>query len=150
MLTSGRIIATISGTWTHVAGTEDETVGWHYQLDGHEFEQALGVGDGQGSLACCSPWGQKELDMTEQLNWTDFGEGVDISRIWATTHFLFLTIPGNCHGTSGCVIHLLIKDQGLLSHLGPILGLFCVLGLCHSFKSCALPLSLLLQEYWIG
>ena len=115
MLTSGRIIATISGTWTHVAGTEDETVGWHYQLDGHEFEQALGVGDGQGSLACCSPWGQKELDMTEQLNWTDFGEGVDISRIWATTHSLFLTIPGNCHGTSGCVISL--ADQGSRSTL---------------------------------
>ena len=45
--------------------------GWHYQLDGHEFEQALGAGDGQGSLACCSPWGHKESDMTEQLNWTE-------------------------------------------------------------------------------
>ena len=40
-------------------------VGWHHQLDGHEFEQALGVGDGPGGLACCSPWGHKELDMTE-------------------------------------------------------------------------------------
>ena len=48
--------------------TEDEMVGWHHQLDGHEFKQALGVGDGQGSLAWCSPWGQKELDTTEQLN----------------------------------------------------------------------------------
>ena len=47
--------------------TEDETVGWHYRLDGHEFEQDPGVGEGQGSLACCSPWGFKELDMTEQL-----------------------------------------------------------------------------------
>ena len=44
---------------------------WHYWLDGHEFEKALGVGDGQGSLACCSPRGHKELDMTEQLNWID-------------------------------------------------------------------------------
>ena len=44
-------------------------VGWHHQLDGHEFEQALGVGDEQGSLAYCSPWGLKEWDMTEQLNW---------------------------------------------------------------------------------
>ena len=43
---------------------EDEMVGWYHQLDGHEFEQALGVGDGQGSLACCSPWGHKESDMT--------------------------------------------------------------------------------------
>ena len=43
-------------------------VGWHHQLDGHVFEQALGVGDGQGSLACCSPRGHKVLDMTEQPN----------------------------------------------------------------------------------
>ena len=43
-------------------------VGWHHRLNGHEFEQALGVGDGQGSLACCSPWGCKELDTTEGLN----------------------------------------------------------------------------------
>ena len=49
--------------------TEDE-IGWHHRLDGHEFEQALGVGDGQGSLMCCSSWGHKESDMTEQLNWT--------------------------------------------------------------------------------
>ena len=48
-------------------------VGWHHQLNGHEFEQAPGVGDGQGGLACCSPWGRKELDMSEQLNWLIFG-----------------------------------------------------------------------------
>ena len=46
---------------------EDEVVGWHHRLDGYEFEQALGVGDGQESLVCCSPWGHKESDMTEQL-----------------------------------------------------------------------------------
>ena len=45
--------------------TEDKMVGWHHQLNGHEFEQAPGVGDGQASLVCCSPWGHKELDMTE-------------------------------------------------------------------------------------
>ena len=50
--------------------TEDEMVGWYHQLSGHEFEQAPGVGDGQGSLACCSPWGRTESNMTEQLNWT--------------------------------------------------------------------------------
>ena len=49
--------------------TEDEMVGWYHWLDGHEFEQALRVGDGQGSLACCSPWGHKESDMTKTLNW---------------------------------------------------------------------------------
>jgi len=48
--------------------TEYEMVGWHHQLNGHEFEQALGDGEGQGSLACCSPWGCKESDMTEWLN----------------------------------------------------------------------------------
>ena len=51
--------------------TEDDMVGWHHQLDGHEFEQALWVGDCQGSLACCSPWGRKESDTTGQLNWTE-------------------------------------------------------------------------------
>ena len=47
---------------------EDEMVGWHHRLDGQEFELAPGVGDRQGSLACCSPWGHKESDMTQQLN----------------------------------------------------------------------------------
>ena len=51
--------------------TEDEMVGWHHRLNGHEFEQALGVGEGQGGLACCSPCDCKESDMTEQLNWTE-------------------------------------------------------------------------------
>ena len=48
--------------------TEDEMVECHHQLDGREFEQALGVGDGQGNLVCCSPWGHKVSDTTEQLN----------------------------------------------------------------------------------
>ena len=48
--------------------TEDEMVGWHHQLNGHKFEQTLGNGEGQGSLACCSQWGYKELDMTKRLN----------------------------------------------------------------------------------
>ena len=49
--------------------TEDEIVGWHHLHDGHEFEKIQGVGDGQGRPACCHPWGHKESDMTEQLNW---------------------------------------------------------------------------------
>ena len=48
--------------------TGDKMVVWHHRVNGHEFEQALGVGDGQGSLAHCSPWGRKESDTTEQLN----------------------------------------------------------------------------------
>ena len=65
--------------------TEDEMAGWHHWLDGHEFEQALGVGSGQGSLACCSPWGHKELDMTERLNWTEFFE-----KVWSMPVHTFL------------------------------------------------------------
>ena len=49
--------------------TEDEMVGWYHWFNGHEIEPALGVGDGQESLVCCSPWGPKESDMTEWLNW---------------------------------------------------------------------------------
>ena len=64
--------------------TEDEMVGWHHWLDGHEFEQAPRVGDGQGSLACCSPWGLKESDTTEWLNWTELIELVMLSN-----HFIF-------------------------------------------------------------
>ena len=56
--------------------TEDEMVGWHHWLNGHEFEYALGVGDGQGGLAHCSPLGCKELDTTERLNWTELQDGL--------------------------------------------------------------------------
>ena len=52
--------------------TKDEMAGWHHWLDGHEFGWTLGVGDGQGGLACCDSWGRKELDMTERLNWTEW------------------------------------------------------------------------------
>ena len=51
--------------------TEGKMVGWRHRLDGHEFDWTLGVGDGQGGLVCCSSWGHKELDTTEQLNWTE-------------------------------------------------------------------------------
>ena len=51
--------------------TENKMVGWHHRLNGHGFGWTLGVGDGQGGLACCNPWGHKESDTTERLNWTD-------------------------------------------------------------------------------
>ena len=54
--------------------TEDEMAGWHHRLKGHEFESTPGVGDGQGGLACCSPWGHREPDMTKHLNWTEVTE----------------------------------------------------------------------------
>ena len=74
--------------WRQKNGTtEDEIVGWHHQLDGHELQQALVVGDGQRSLACCSVWDQKELDMTEQLNWT-----VSVYVICTEAHYLYMCI----------------------------------------------------------
>ena len=58
--------------WERKGTIEDKTVGWHHQVDGRrESEQAPRAGDGQGSLACCSPWGCKKSDMTERLNWTE-------------------------------------------------------------------------------
>ena len=62
----------------------DELVGWHHQLNGHESEQAPGVGDGHESLACCSPWGRKKSDTTEWLNWTEAkGKGGKAEAIWS-------------------------------------------------------------------
>ena len=60
--------------WEDKGTTDDEMVGWHHLLDGHKFEQALGVDNEQGSLACCSPWGHRESDMTERLNSTELTE----------------------------------------------------------------------------
>ena len=62
--------------------TEDEMVGWHHWLNGHEFEWTPGVRDGQGGLACCNSWGRKESDMTEWLNWT---ERIQDDLLWDLT-----------------------------------------------------------------
>ena len=67
--------------------TEEEMVGRHHRLNGHEFEQAPGVGDGQGSLGCCSPWSRKESDMTEWLNWNEHqGDWSEGHIAWATSN----------------------------------------------------------------
>ena len=82
--------------------TEDEMVRWHHQLNGHEFEQAPQVVDGLGSPVCCSPWGCKKLDMTEQLNqlnWTDWSKYFHFNTVLAkqrltpkmTIHFYRIT-----------------------------------------------------------
>ena len=60
--------------------TEDEMVGWNQYIDGHEFKQVPGGGDGQGGLACCNSWGRKESGTTERLNWTDSLE----EKLWPT------------------------------------------------------------------
>ena len=70
--------------------TDDEMAGWHHQLSGHEFEQALGVGDGQGRLVCCSPWGCKELDMTE-ATWHAHTYLANMSPIKVSSQHLFVS-----------------------------------------------------------
>ena len=57
--------------WKEKGTTEDEMVGWHHRLNGHEFGWILGVDDGQGGIEFCGPWDHKELDRIEQLNWTE-------------------------------------------------------------------------------
>ena len=79
---------------------EDEMVGWHHRLDGHEFEQAPGVGDRQGSLVCCSPWGCIELDTTERLNWTEhiFKKAIWIHRFYNPQSVIFGLLCSNIFG----------------------------------------------------
>ena len=77
---------------------EDEMVGWHYQLDGHEFEQALGISDGQRSLAGHSPWGRRESDTTEQLTFFTY-LSTHGAKIFAPTNFcLFNNAQENKYG----------------------------------------------------
>ena len=70
--------------------TEDDMVGWHHWLNGHKFEQTPGIGDGQGSLACYSPWGRKESDTTEWLDWTELNWEIDESSYF---QHLLLSVP---------------------------------------------------------
>ena len=72
---------------------EDEVVEWHCWLDGHESEQAYGTGDRHGSLVCCSPWGHKELGMTEKLNWTELSTKPETAQIkYMHWMLLFITL----------------------------------------------------------
>ena len=71
--------------------TEDEMVGWHHRLNGHEFEQTLGDGEGQGSLEYCSPWGYKESDSTEQLN-NKTQDWLEARQWWCWPFLAFMTV----------------------------------------------------------
>ena len=71
--------------------------GWHHRLDGHEFELTPGVGAGQGGLVCCNSWGRKELDMTEQLNWTEWKRiSANNQKCWMGLWILFLNLRCDC------------------------------------------------------
>jgi len=102
--------------------TEDVMAGWHHQLDGHEFEQALGDGEGQGSLACCSPWGHQESDLTEQLNnnrhWPQEPSTQVPRSSWALACYHFhlrrLRHKKNCHTAvreAAFQLTLVLRDQ---------------------------------------
>ena len=74
---------------------EDEMVGWRHRLNGYEFEQTLGDGEGQGSLVCCSPWGHKELDTTEQLNNKCHSYSLVIMELTSSTRWWFQSLYDN-------------------------------------------------------
>ena len=76
--------------------TEDEMAGWHHRLSGHGFGWTLGVGDGQGGLACCRSWGRKESDTTEQQNWTDYNVSSMKAEILACFLFSPITLFPGC------------------------------------------------------
>ena len=99
--------------WEEKGMTDNEMVRWYHQLYGDKFEQALGVGDGQGSLVCCSPWGCKELDMTEQLNWTELNcslPGFSFHGIFQARILAWVSIPfsrGSSQEIKPVFLHLL-------------------------------------------
>ena len=72
--------------WEEKETTENEMAGWHPRLDGHEFEWTLGVGDGQGGLVCCSPWGCRESDVTEWLNWAELKMSPPLGSLTYSLH----------------------------------------------------------------
>ena len=104
--------------WEEKGMTENEMVGWHHWLDGHECEQAQGVGDGQGSLACCSPWGCKETDMTEWLNWLNSQIEKSLSSVLGNSLWSYNYMP--CFPGSSAVKNLPFnaRDSGSIPGLG--------------------------------
>ena len=127
--------------------TEDDMVGWHHWLDGHEFEQALGVGDGQGSLACCSPWGRRVgHNWVTELNWTEI--------FFPWNHYLKLlqkkackSRKGRLHGGRGGMegegqeqrrhMSLALSQAGIHTQKSTLLwGIWCA----HNSSGLALPL----------
>ena len=134
--------------------TEDEMVGWHHRLDGPEFEQALGVGDWQGSLVCCSPWGCIELDMNEQLL-----HGTNIPGFYAILFFITLDFTSLTSHIHNWVLFLLWLHLFILSGVispfffSSILGTYWPRSLSFSVLPCCLFILLvgfLRQEYWSG
>ena len=94
--------------------TEDEMVGWHHRPDGHEFEWTPGVGDGQGGLVCCDLWGRKQLDMTEQLNWTE----LNWRKKNATSTYRWPRDTVSLKMLKRCSTSLIIREMKINEHWG--------------------------------
>ena len=115
--------------------TEDEMAGWHHQLDGHKFEQVPGAGDGQESLACCSPWSCKDLDMTEWLNWTDECLCLykKLDQVMGLSAVYEILIPWHSHHTEESRTHTLIKYSCFLFLYSRIVDFFAYISLKCNF-----------------
>ena len=120
--------------------TEDEMVGCHHRLDGHEFEQALGVGDGQGDLVCCSPWGHKESDTTEGLNWLIQMVYLPFSPL----PFASLLFSAICKSSSDN--HLTFLHFFLLGMVSITASIQCYKPLSIALQALCLPLTLLVTS----
>ena len=139
--------------------TEDEMVGWYHQLNGHELEQAPGVGDGQGSLVCCSPWGRKESDTNEQLNWLAESNGNWLLKLESIPQSVFgvFLFPQKTLYTKGLRKLLLsqqkspserdLQKQGKKNE-----KLLCIMSDSFATTAHQVPLSMGFsrQEYWSG
>ena len=104
--------------------TEDKMAGWHHQLDGHEFEQTLGVCDGQGSLVWCDSWGRKESDTTEWLNWTELSMLLFLISI---SYYLLCT---DTHFYSSLLLLFSFHHGILMKHLYPLYSMKSTCLLC--------------------
>ena len=101
--------------WEEKGTTEDEMVGWHHRLDGHEFEQAQGVGDGKRSLACCSPWGCKKSETTKQLNCSSNQANPSTYMIlWTLLDFVSQLAAKNQNKLCPGVCHILREYKSLI------------------------------------
>ena len=106
--------------------TEDEMVGWHHRLDGHEFEWTPAVGDGQGGLVCCSPWGLKELNMFEQLNNNKMTKYVKFSsdspkeeKVWEAGKIILAYVDNDWSCWNVCEIHYVILSIFIYIWISP-------------------------------
>ena len=106
--------------------TEDEMVGWHHRLDGHEFEWTPAVGDGQGGLVCCSPWGLKELNMFEQLNNNKMTKYVKFSsdnpkeeKVWEAGKIILPLVDNDWSCWNVCEIHYVILSIFIYIWISP-------------------------------